>query len=70
MLKQEELDKIFNSVHRVGHWGIVRFSTFSDEDLAQVLHETEREFGGVIHSVVYMGNNCENVRIYQIIYRV
>ena len=69
-MRQDELDRILNSAHREGHWGILRISTFSDEDLIQVLDAIEREFSAVIHSVVYMGNNCENVRIYQIIYRV
>ena len=55
-------------IHEHGNWGIVRFTTFDDEDLAHVIDVTERKYGEV-KQIIYMGDNSEHVRIYQIIYR-
>ena len=55
-------------IHEYGNWGIVRFTTFDDEDLAHAIDVTERKYGEV-KQIIYMGNNSEDVRIYQIIYR-
>jgi len=55
-------------VHEYGNWGIVRFTTFDDEDLAHAIDVTERQYGEV-KQIIYMGDNSEHVRIYQIIFR-
>ena len=51
-----------------GNWGIVRFTTFDDTDLCKAIDFVERNYGE-IKEIVFMGNNVENVRIYQIIYK-
>ena len=54
--------------HEWGNWGIVRFTTFDDTDLAHAIQLTEEKYGE-IKQVIFMGNNVEDKRIYQIIYR-
>ena len=57
-----------NCHHEWGNWGIVRFTTFDDEDLSHAIQLTEDKYGE-IKQVIYMGDNCEHMRIYQIVYR-
>lgn len=54
--------------HEWGNWGIIRFTTFDDEDLAHAIQLTENKYGE-IKQIIYMGDNSVHVRIYQIIYR-
>ena len=54
--------------HEFGNWGVVRFTTFDDEDLCKAIQAVETKYGE-IKEIIFMGNNVENVRIYQIIYR-
>ena len=51
-----------------GNWGIVRYTTFDDTDLCHAIQYVEEKYGD-IKEIIFMGNNCENVRIYQIVYR-
>ena len=57
-----------SSHHEWGNWGIIRFTTFDDEDLAHAIQLTENKYGEITQ-IVYMGDNVENKRIYQIIYK-
>lgn len=51
-------------------WRIHRYTTFDDNELASVLNKVESKPGYKIQQVLYMGDNVEHVRIYQIIYTV
>lgn len=57
-----------NYQHEYGDWGIIRFSTFDDTDLAHVIDSTEKKYGET-KEIIYIGENPENKRLYQIIYR-
>ena len=49
-------------------WKIERLSTFDDDVLAKKLTEIDNAPGQHVHSVIYMGDNSQHIRIYQIIY--
>lgn len=49
-------------------WKIERISTFDDEELANKINEIEQH-GNTIKQIIYMGDNCAHIRIYQIIYK-
>lgn len=49
-------------------WKIERISTFDDYELANKLDEIESRQGCKIKEIIFIGNNSQDVRIYQIIY--
>lgn len=49
-------------------WKIERITTFSDDILANKLNEIESNPKNKIKEIIYMGNNMQGIRIYQIIY--
>ena len=49
-------------------WKIERITTFSDDILANKLNEVESNPKNKIKEIIYMGNNMQGIRIYQIIY--
>ena len=51
-------------------WKIKRITTFDDEELANFIQSIDNVPGQRVKEVVFMGNNSENVRIYQVIYTV
>ena len=47
---------------------IFRVSTFDDDELCGAMNEIESSPDRKIKQVIYMGDNSQHVRIYQIIY--
>ena len=51
-------------------WKIERISTFDDKELASFITKIDNVPGQEVREVIYMGNNVEEVRIYQIVYTI
>lgn len=49
-------------------WNIQRIATLSDEELVTTLDNIEANPYYKIQEIVYMGDNPQHIRIYQIIY--
>ena len=49
-------------------WKVERLVTFDDEVLANKLTEIDSRPGCQVKEIVYMGDNPQHIRIYQIIY--
>lgn len=51
-------------------WKIERITTFDDQTLADFIEKIDNVPGQEVREVIYMGNNLEEVRIYQVIYTI
>lgn len=49
-------------------WKIERISTFDDEELANFINKIDSRPGCEVKEIIYMGDNPQHIRIYQIIY--
>ncbi len=50
------------------NWKVVRLVTFNDDELAAKLNTIESQPGCKVKEVVYIGDNPQHIRIYQIIF--
>ena len=49
-------------------WKVERLVKFDDDELANTLTEIDSNPGCTVKEVIYMGDNPQHIRIYQIIF--